>query len=145
MGFLSRYSLYFAWIVSLVATGGSLYMSEVLKWAPCELCWYQRIFMYPLIFILGIATFQDDRDVRKYVYPLAGIGILISTYHILVQHVPWIAGLRKCTVGIPCDQDYLNWLDGLITIPVLAFVGFFLILIFTWLSGKDNTNEETEK
>lgn len=145
MSFLSRYALYFAWIVSLVATGGSLYMSEVLGWVPCDLCWYQRIFMYPLTVLLGIATFQDDREVGKYVYPLAGIGILISGYHILVQKVPSIAAMSQCKVGIPCSQDYLNWMDGLITIPVLAFIGFFLILLFTWLSGKDHDDEVIKK
>ncbi|MDQ0416788.1 disulfide bond formation protein DsbB [Croceifilum oryzae] len=137
MNFLSRYALYFAWIVSIIATGGSLYMSEILGWIPCDLCWYQRILMYPLVVLLGIATFRDDREVGKYVCSLAGIGMLISSYHILVQQVPSIGGMLKCKVGIPCSQDYLNWLDGFITIPVLAFIGFFLILIFTWFSRKE--------
>lgn len=145
MSFLTRYGLYFAWIVSLVSTGGSLYMSEALGWVPCDLCWYQRIFMYPLTVLLGIATFQDDREVRKYVYPLAGIGILISSYHILVQKVPAIGAMSQCKVGIPCSQDYLNWIGGLITIPVLAFIGFFLILLFIWLSSHDQEDGETEK
>lgn len=140
MGIIYKYSIYFAWIVAIVATGGSLYMSEVLQYVPCELCWYQRIFMYPLVILLGIATFIDDRQVSKYAYPITVTGGLIAFYHILVQKVPYFSKASTCKMGIPCNQDYLNWF-GFITIPVLAFVAFLLIVVFIWLSKKEITEK----
>ena len=61
-----------AWIVSLVATLGSLYLSEVSHFPPCTLCWLQRIAMYPLVIVLGVGALRDDRAVRWYALPLAG-------------------------------------------------------------------------
>lgn len=55
MSSIRRYALHLAWLVAIIATGGSLYMSEILLWEPCKLCWVQRIFMYPLVLLLGIA------------------------------------------------------------------------------------------
>lgn len=51
-------SLLFIWLVSLVATLGSLYFSEVRGYEPCELCWYQRILMYPILLITTVAYIQ---------------------------------------------------------------------------------------
>ena len=59
--FLTRYGLYLAWLVALTATFGSLYFSEIREFVPCELCWIQRIFMYPLVILLGVAVFTTGR------------------------------------------------------------------------------------
>lgn len=120
--------LYIAWLVSMVATLGSLYFSEIRGFIPCELCWYQRIFMYPLAFILGMATFRSDFTIKKYVLPLSIIGWSISLYHYLVQKVPGFAGIRPCVNGVPCNAQYINW-GGFITIPFLAFTAFTIIII----------------
>ncbi|ATH93127.1 2-oxoglutarate dehydrogenase [Bacillus glycinifermentans] len=120
--------LYGAWIVSLTATLGSLYFSEIRKFIPCELCWYQRIMMYPLVLILGIATFQGDFRVKKYVLPMAAIGGFISLMHYLEQKVPGFSGIKPCVTGVPCSGQYINWL-GFITIPFLALIAFILIII----------------
>jgi disulfide bond formation protein DsbB len=136
-----KYGLYFAWVVSIVATGGSLYLSEVLGLIPCELCWYQRIFMYPLVILLGMATFRDDRNLIPYIYPLTIIGASISTYHILKQKIPALADFG-CQAGVPCSQDQLN-LFGFITIPMLALTAFLLILLFLVLFRRFHS--ETEK
>ncbi len=61
--------LYASWVVALVAMLGDLYFSEIRKFIPCELCWYQRILMYPLVLILGIATFQGDTRVKNMCSP----------------------------------------------------------------------------
>lgn len=122
------YLLYLVWIVAVVATLGSLYFSEVMKYAPCELCWYQRILMYPLSLILGIAAYNGDLAVRKYVLPLAIVGGSISLYHYLLQKVPNFAEIKPCSNGIPCNVDYIDWL-GFITIPFLALTAFTLIII----------------
>ena len=67
---------------------GSLYFSEVADFMPCTLCWYQRIAMYPLVLLLGIAAFRRDRAIRLYVVPLAVVGAAISIYHYLYRVVP---------------------------------------------------------
>ncbi|MFC4025516.1 disulfide oxidoreductase [Oceanobacillus longus] len=124
--------LYFSWIVSVIATLGSLYFSEIREFIPCELCWYQRILMYPLALILGIATFNSDFTVKKYVLPMAVIGWSISLFHYLEQKVPGFAAIKPCTNGVPCNTEYINWF-GFITIPFLALTAFTLIIIFMLL------------
>ncbi|HCG4535977.1 disulfide bond formation protein B (plasmid) [Ureibacillus chungkukjangi] len=120
--------LYFAWFVSLVATSGSLYFSEIRGFIPCDLCWFQRIFMYPLVVILGIGTFQSDTSVKKYVLPLSVVGSIISIFHYLEQKVPGFGGIKPCVSGVPCSAEYINWF-GFITIPFLALIAFTLINI----------------
>ncbi|WP_088051958.1 disulfide oxidoreductase [Virgibacillus dakarensis] len=126
---IKQFSLYVAWLVTVVATLGSLYFSEIRGFIPCELCWYQRILMYPLTLILGIATFQNDLAVKKYVLPIAIIGWSISLFHYLEQKVPGFAEIRPCANGVPCSAEYINWL-GFVTIPFLALVAFTLIILF---------------
>ena len=120
--------LYFAWLVSVVATLGSLYFSEIRGYIPCDLCWFQRIFMYPLVLILGIGTFQSDMSVKKFVLPLSILGGTISFFHYLEQKVPGFGGIRPCVSGVPCSSEYINWF-GFITIPFLALIAFTLISI----------------
>ncbi|MCK1997426.1 disulfide oxidoreductase [Psychrobacillus psychrodurans] len=120
--------LYFAWLVSVVATLGSLYFSEIKGFIPCDLCWFQRIFMYPLAVILGIGTFQSDISVKKFILPLSIVGGLISLFHYLEQKVPGFGGIRPCVSGVPCSAEYINWF-GFVTIPFLALTAFTLITI----------------
>jgi len=120
--------LYFAWLVSLIATLGSLYFSEIKGFIPCELCWYQRIFMYPLVLILGIGTFQSNFSVKNFVLPMSLIGGTISLMHYLEQKIPGFGGIKPCVNGIPCTTQYINWF-GFITIPFLALTAFTLITI----------------
>lgn len=136
MNTIRRYSLYFAWIVSVIATLGSLYFSEIRGFVPCEYCWYQRICMYPLVIILGIATFQNDLSVKKYAFPIAFIGWVIAIYHYMLQKIPSIAPIKPCLSGVPCNIQYINWLN-FITIPFLSFTAFTLILIFMFLANKE--------
>ncbi|MFO1446162.1 disulfide bond formation protein B [Bacillus sp. Bva_UNVM-123] len=130
--------LYIAWIVSIVATLGSLYFSEIRGFIPCELCWYQRILMYPLVLILGIGTFQSDFSIKKFVLPMALIGWLISFYHYLIQKVPGFAEIKPCVNGVPCSAQYINWF-GFITIPFLALTAFTIIIILMFLLKKSSS------
>ncbi|MFJ5713904.1 disulfide oxidoreductase [Neobacillus sp. NPDC093127] len=120
--------LLLSWIAAILATLGSLYFSEVQHFIPCTLCWYQRIFMYPLVIILGTAVYRNDKGIYKYVLPLSIVGMLISGYHTLLQKVPYIQQFEMCTTGVPCSKDYINWL-GFITIPLLAFIAFTMITV----------------
>lgn len=109
---------------------GSLFFSEVLGWLPCQLCWYQRIAMYPLVLLLLIGILTRDRKVFNYVIPLALIGAAISTYHVLYQKTNWFpASPCELSSGVSCKGDYLNWLNGLITIPTLALLAFVLVAL----------------
>ena len=126
--FLDEYGFYLAWLVAMVATAGSLYFSEVRQFVPCALCWYQRIFMYPLVILLGIASFRNDRHVIPYLLSLSVIGGLIAIYHVLEQNVPGFAAPPMCNVGVPCAAKYINWF-GFISIPVLSLTAFVLITL----------------
>ena len=119
-------ALWVAAVVALTATAGSLYFSEVAGFEPCALCWYQRIAMYPLVLILGIAAARGDAAVRRYVAPMAAVGALISIYHIGVERLPGLP-TGSCSVAAPCD---LIWVErfGFVTIPVMALAGFVAIL-----------------
>ncbi|MBP1934249.1 disulfide oxidoreductase [Ammoniphilus resinae] len=125
---MRSFNLYLAWLVSLIALGGSLYFSEVLQFEPCKLCWFQRIFMYPLFILLGIASYKDDLGIVPYAKTLSIIGMAISLFHYLQQKIPAMQNVLPCTTGVPCSGQYINWL-GFITIPFLAFVAFFLITV----------------
>ncbi|MDR6226135.1 disulfide oxidoreductase [Desmospora profundinema] len=132
MAWVRRYHRYLAWLVSLVAVGGSLYFSEVMGYIPCELCWVQRIFMYPLAIMLGIATYLDDSRIIRYALPLSLTGGLVSVYHYMKQKMPGFDELAPCTQGVPCSGEYINWL-GFITIPFLALIAFILISLLLWV------------
>ncbi len=127
-GTLMNKPLLLAWTAAIIATLGSLYFSEVMHFIPCMLCWYQRIFMYPLAIILGIAFYRNDQGIYRYVLPLSIIGMLISGYHTLLQRLPYLQQFEMCTTGVPCSKDYINWL-GFITIPLLAFIAFTIITV----------------
>lgn len=117
-----------AWITSMVAMGGSLYFSEIKEFVPCTLCWYQRILMYPLVFLLGIATYENNLSLKKYVLPFSILGMFVSGYHYLLQHIPALKLFEACKAGIPCSGKYIDWF-GFITIPFLAFTAFTMITI----------------
>ena len=119
-------ALALAFAVALVATLGSLYLSEVAHFPPCRLCWYQRIAMYPLVPVLGIAALRRDWAVRPYALALAGIGAVVSTYHLLVERFPSLES-GSCDPLNPCS---IRWVEhfGYLTIPAMALSGFVLIL-----------------
>ncbi len=121
----TRTLLGLAWGAAAVAMGGSLWFSESVGFIPCLLCWYQRIAMYPLVLILGVATFLADGRVWRYVLPLAGVGFLISTYHALIQLRPAL-DVGTCSAAAPCTARHLALL-GFISIPVMAGAAFLLI------------------
>ncbi|MED3269751.1 MULTISPECIES: disulfide oxidoreductase [Bacillus] len=119
--------LFIAWATAFIATSSSLYLSEIMKYEPCTLCWYQRIFMYPLVIILGIAITNKDYKISIYGLILSTIGISISTYHYSIQKIPQLSNISTCG-RIPCTDDYLNWF-GFITIPFLCLIAFLIIII----------------
>ncbi len=128
-----------AFVVATLATLGSLYFSEVAHFEPCRLCWYQRIAMYPLVLILGVAAVRRDPDVRRYAVPLAVIGALIAAYHYALEWLPWLDS-GACSATTPCTIVWFREL-GFISLPYLALSAFLLILTLLWLAGDDDSKE----
>jgi disulfide bond formation protein DsbB len=129
---LGQVALPLAFAVALTTTLGSLYLSEVAKFPPCILCWYQRIAMYPNVVLLGVAALRRDASVKWYVVPLAVIGASISTYHYLLERFPESIS-AGCSVEVPCDTVWV-WKFHFLSIPGMAWVGFLLIATLVLLA-----------
>jgi len=128
-GLLERYGHHLALVTAWIATLGSLYFSEVAGFEPCRLCWYQRILMYPLTVLILVGLLRRDRDLPYYVLPLSVAGILLSSYHYLVQNGIFDTSVA-CVRGVPCSARYINW-SGFVTIPLLALTAFLIITLAT--------------
>ncbi len=129
------YELWLVFLVSSVATGGSLFFSEIAGFVPCELCWYQRICMYPLTIASLLAAAANDRRMSRYLLPLPLVGAGVSTYHLLVEnHV--VEQARACLISAPggCATKWINEF-GYMTIPTLALTGFALCFAFLLLGA----------
>ena len=116
------------WFIALVGTVGSLFLSEVMELPPCSLCWYQRIALYPLVFIVGVGIATADNSWRKYAWPLVIAGLLIAVYHNLLYYGLIAEDLAPCTEGVPCNAKLLE-LFGFITIPLMSLASFSLIAV----------------
>lgn len=124
--FFERYSIFIALITAWAAMLGSLYFSEIARFVPCTLCWYQRILMYPLALLLLIGILRRDKQIAYYVLSLSLLGTAFSTYHYLQQKTDLFSHATVCSTGIPCTTTWINWL-GFITIPFLALIAFIII------------------
>ena len=136
---LTPLSLTLAWSVATLAMAGSLYFSEIANFPPCTLCWYQRIAMYPLVLILGIAAIRRDIGIRIYAIPLALIGAGIATYHYILEWFPEI-DTGACVVGTPCTTVWFREF-GFVSIPFLALVAFLLIITFLLIPQRRATGD----
>jgi disulfide bond formation protein DsbB len=117
-----------AWLVAASATLGALFMSEVMGFAPCVLCWWQRIFMFPLVLILALGLFPLDPKVTRYALPLAAIGLLVAGFHVLLTVGIIPETLAPCRDGIPCKTLQVEWF-GFVTIPLLSFFAFLVLTL----------------
>lgn len=124
---LSGSALFLAWSVAAVSMAGSLYYSEVVHIPPCTLCWYQRIAMYPLAIILGIAALKKDVRVRIYGLPLALAGTVVAVYHYQLERFPTQTSIA-CALDTPCSTTTI-WKFHYISFPFMAISGFLLIAV----------------
>jgi len=123
----TRWALVFgAWLIATLATLGALFMSEIMGFAPCVLCWWQRIFMFPLVLILALGLFPFDAKVVRYALPLAAIGLLVAGFHVLLTMGIVPETLAPCRQGIPCKTIQIEWF-GFVTIPLLSFLAFLTL------------------
>lgn len=138
---IKKYGIGFAFIIALVATLGSLYYSEIAKFAPCKLCWFQRIFMYPQIILLGLAWWKQDFNIKKYSMTLAIIGSAFALYHSYIQQFP-NAKDTFCAIGglTGCSTRFI-YEFGYITMPLMSLTAFLMIIFF--LTSWQRNNPES--
>lgn len=124
--------LYIAWLTALISTLGSLFFSIFLKLPPCDLCWYQRIFMFPLVIVLGVGYLKEDKYIQLYSLPLILLGWFLSIYHNLLYY-KWIEPtITPCSGGVSCTERQLELL-GFVSIPLMSFTSFTLLFILVLL------------
>ena len=123
--------LFAAWLLACVATLGALFFSMVMERIPCVLCWYQRIFMFPLPLVLGVGLLSSDPRCVRYALPLAVCGLAIAVYHCLLYLGFIPAGMQPCTQGVSCAETSIE-LAGFVTIPLLSLFAFFSITALLW-------------
>ncbi len=119
--------LFLCWLLVTISTLGSLFFSYVVGFAPCVLCWYQRIFLFPLVILLAMGLFPFDRSVVKYALPLAIAGWLTALYHNLLYSGIIPESIQPCSQGVSCTEKYID-LFGFITIPMLSLLSFSTII-----------------
>jgi disulfide bond formation protein DsbB len=125
-----------AWLIALVSTLGALFLGEVMGRTPCVLCWYQRIAMFPLAVVLGIAGYLSDLDVRRYALPLAIAGGTIAFWHSLLFAGFISEAIQPCTQDGPSCSGEDQVLFGYLPLPYLSLAAFCLISLLLFLSAK---------
>lgn len=115
--------LFVVWLISVVATLGSLFFSEVMGLPPCTLCWYQRIAMYPVAIVSTVGLLGRDSRIARYLWPLVFPGLVIATYHCLLYHGLVADSITPCSTGVSCTERQIAWF-GFISIPLLSFSAF---------------------
>jgi len=130
-----------AWLIAFMGTILSLLIGEIFDFEPCNLCWYQRICLFPLSIILAIAVYRDDRKVGYYTIPQVFIGFLIALYQFSLPYYQLYKGVvPKCSFGKSCLDSPFEF--GFINFAFLSMLGFFFILVFLLLAFREKGYEE---
>jgi len=119
--------IFSCWLIATISTLGSLFFSEVMELVPCLLCWYQRIFMFPLVIILLVGLFPLDKNVVRYALPITVIGLLFTVYHGLLFFGFIPENLQPCSQGISCADDSMV-LFGFLPIPLLSLASYIIMI-----------------
>jgi disulfide bond formation protein DsbB len=132
-----QWCLFIAWLIALISMLITLYASDILNIPACHLCWYQRICIYPLTIILGIACYRNDPDVTFYSLPLAALGSIFGLLQYLEQIIPGFSPIDVCGLGPSCSDIHIHLL-GFITFPLLSIIacGMITMLLILTRSGK---------
>lgn len=136
--------LYSAWLIASIGTLLSLFFSDIRNLEPCHLCWYQRICLFPLVIILGIAAYKSFFDITTYVLPQVFLGFMLAFYQIAIQEIPGWNPIDICGGGPSCSEKYNIGL-GPITIPMLSAACFFAIGFLLILSWKRYSNRQIKE
>jgi len=133
-----KYYLYFAWAVAIVATLGSFYLGEVLGLTPCPLCWYQRLAMWPLVLLLGLAVFKQAEGLLKASLILSLVGLAVAFYHNWIYYQITSDYLLPCSLNAPCAARQFAWF-GFIDIPQLSLAAF-MVVVASLIAYRRNHN-----
>lgn len=125
---ISNNLVFISWVIALGAVIGSMGLSEILNLKPCALCWYQRIFMFPLAFVLGVGVYRKDNNSAYYALPLSIVGLVIAFYHTLLQWGIIKEVITTCSIDSSCAEPQINWF-GFITIPFMSFLAFTVLTV----------------
>lgn len=120
-------ALYLAWVMALLATLGALFVGEVAGQTPCVLCWYQRVAMFPLALLLGIASFRGDLGIWRYALPLAAAGWLVAAFHVLLYYGFIPPSLEACGAGPSCTDAAMEFAG--LPLPTLSLLAFTIVVI----------------
>ncbi|MBF0444657.1 MAG: disulfide bond formation protein B [Magnetococcales bacterium] len=128
--------IFISWLIAVISMFGSLFFSEVMDVTPCVLCWYQRIAIYPLAFILPMGLFPLDTKVARYVLPLPIIGWFLALFHVALTKGYIPKSIQPCSKGVPCSEITFEWF-GFLTIPVMSLLSFSIIIgLLIWVIKK---------
>lgn len=119
-----------AFLLALIATAGSLFFSEVMHLPPCVLCWYQRICMYPLVYLYGYLLVTGKKEIFKISLGFIIGGLVIAGYHNLLYYGLIAESIIPCAQGISCTSKQIEWF-GFVTIPLLSLTSFTLLFLIS--------------
>lgn len=139
--YIENWGILFCWAIASIASLGSLFFSEVMEFSPCVFCWYQRIAMYPLVILFTIGLFHSIKTTIHFTFPIALVGWFLALYHNLLHYGVIPESATPCRSGVPCSTIYINWF-GFLTIPMLSFIAFSIILICLIILNRSITNEK---
>ena len=128
-GWLTQVRASGLWIICMITTGamvGSLYFSEKVGFAPCKLCWYQRIAMFSIAIISFAAALRNDKNIARYTIVLAPLGLIVSTYHYLLEWFPTLE-TNVCSLDVPCTAVWFREL-GFVTLCFMAGCAFITVI-----------------
>ncbi|MHB2166464.1 disulfide bond formation protein B [Alsobacter sp. R-9] len=127
-----------AWIIALAATLAALFIGEIMGRTPCDLCWHQRVFMFPLAVILAVAAFRGDAGVWRYALPLAVLGWLVAGFHSLLYAGVVSEAIRPCGKGVSCTGADMTILG--LPLPYLSLIAFTGVGALLLVVGRKDSN-----
>ena len=126
-------SKHLEWIGLFIALSGtivSLLYSGYIGYPPCQLCWWQRIAIYPQVLMYAVALITRDRNVFRYALVLSLVGLVVSLYH---NYIDWGGGeLFVCDAAVSCTQRFVSTF-GFVTIPLMSFFGLLGLTVTAWI------------
>ena len=129
INFINEHFLLIGFLLTSSATLLSLFYSEIVQFVPCSLCWYQRIFMFPLVFIFGVAMYSRDRQIIKYIFPLISVGFLLALYQNFFYYFGNSSALPCDASGVSCYQRLISEFGGYISFPMFSFTIFSALIV----------------
>ncbi|MFA6000445.1 MAG: disulfide bond formation protein B [Candidatus Paceibacterota bacterium] len=129
LDYLSGHFLVIGFIVVAFSSFFPLVYSEIINFSPCVLCWWQRVFMFPLVFMFGVALWDKDKRVIRYAIPLLCAGFLVSVYQNFFYYFGDSSSLPCDASGVSCYQKLVSEFGGYISIPMMALTAFGALLV----------------